>query len=98
MKAGGVLEAAQNDRRLHKADGHFYLEAETVWTNSGAFKTVWSVDSLYDFEPFEKQDYYTLIPLGSYTLVIYDGLPHYMTTMGVAKEFKYRVEWTEVWK
>lgn len=98
MKAGGVLEAAQNDHRLHKADGHFYLEAQTLLMKNGAFKTVWSVDSVYDFEPFEKQDYYTLIPLGQSKLTLYDGLSEYMTKIGVAKVFDYRAEWIEVWK
>ncbi|MBL4827436.1 MAG: hypothetical protein JKY66_06940 [Spongiibacteraceae bacterium] len=97
MKPSGVLEAAQNDHRLHKADGHFYLEARTVVNQKNEMKTVWSVDSVYDFEPFEKEDYYTEIPLGKYTLIIYDGLSEYMTKIGVAKAFNYRAEWTETW-
>lgn len=97
MKAGGVLEAAQNDQRLHKADGHFYLEATTVRAPNGGYKTVWSVDSIYDFEPFERKNYYTEIPLGSNKLIIYDGLSEYMTRIGVAKVFNYRATWTEHW-
>lgn len=97
LKAGGVLEAAQDDHRLHKADGHFYLEAYTIDHNSNSFKTTWSVTSVYDFEPFEKQDYYTEIPLGKNKLIIYDGLSEYMTKIEVAKVFTYRAEWVEKW-
>lgn len=97
MKPNGVLEAAQNDHRLHKTDGHFYLEASSVIQGQGKVQTVWSVDSLYDFEPFEKHDYYTEIPLGEHKLVIYDGLSEYMTRIGAAKAFTYRAEWREIW-
>jgi hypothetical protein len=98
MKSSGVLEAAQNDHRLQKADGHFYLEAQTVAMNNAAFKTTWSVDSVYDFEPFERHDYYTEIPLGQNRMIISDGLSEYMTRIGVANAFSYRAEWTEIWK
>lgn len=98
MKSSGVLEAAQNDHRLHKTDGHFYLEAQTVSMNNGTFKTVWSIDSIYDFEPFENKNYYTEIPLGQNRLVIYDGLSEHMTKTGAAKAFYYRAEWAEIWK
>ncbi len=98
MKSSGALEAAQNDHRLHKADGHFYLESQTVSMNNNKFKTMWSVDSIYDFEPFEKKNYYTEIPLGQSQLVIYDGLSEYMTKIGVAKVFNYRAKWLEIWQ
>jgi hypothetical protein len=65
---------------------------------NGNFKTTWSVDSVYDFEPFEKHDYYTEIPLGQNKLIIYDGLSEYMTRIGVANAFKYHAEWSEMWK
>ena len=55
------------------------------------------MDSYYDFEPFEKHDYYTHIPLGQNKLVLSDGLSEYMTKIGVAKAFWYRAEWTEQW-
>ncbi len=98
LKPSGVLEAAQNDHRLHKTDGHFFLEAYTVEFLNKGYKTIWSVDSVYDFEPFEKKNYYTEIPLGENKLIIYDGLSEYMTRIGVAKVFSYRAEWAEVWK
>ena len=97
MKKGGVLEAAQNDHRLHKADGHFYLDSTTEFKD-GTFYTKWSVRSLYDFEAYENHDYYTNIPLGKYQLKIDDGLSNYMTKIGVAKDFYYNTSWNETWK
>lgn len=97
MKASGVLEAAQDNHRLHKTDGHFFLEARSSVHAGNRIRTIWSVESIYDFEPFEKQDYYTEIPLGQNKLVIYDGLSEYMTKIGVAKVFTYKAEWEEVW-
>lgn len=97
MKSNGVLEAAQNDQRLHKADGHFYLEATSIALPNKKIKTTWSVDSVYDFEPFEKQMYYSEIPLGKFDLVLYDGLSEYMVRLGIAKVFSYRAEWSEIW-
>lgn len=98
MKSTGVLEAAQNNQRLHKTDGHFYLQALSVLLPNSDIKTTWRVDSLYDFEPFEKHDYYTHIPLGQQKLILSDGLSEYMTKIGVAKEFWYRAEWIEIWR
>ena len=97
MKSNGVLEAAQDNQRLHKTDGHFYLEALSVLLPNKKIKTTWRVDSLYDFEPFEKHDYYTHIPLGEHKLIFSDGLSEYMTRIGVAKKFWYRAEWVEMW-
>ena len=98
MKSSGVLEAAQNNQRLHKTDGHFYLKAITSETQSGDMKTIWRIDSLYDFEPFESHDYFTNIPLGPSTLRLPDGLSEHMTKIGVAKAFWYRAEWVEIWR
>jgi len=97
MKRSGVLEAAQNNQRLHKTDGHFYLQAHSVLLPNKKIKTTWRVDSLYDFEPFERKDYYTHIPLGQQKLILSDGLSEYMTRIGVAKAFWYRAEWSETW-
>jgi len=98
MKSSGVLEAAQENQRLHKTDGHFYLQALSVLLPNKQIKTTWRVDSLYDFEPFEKHDYYTHIPLGQHKLIVSDGLSEYMTKIGVAKTFWYGAEWHEIWK
>lgn len=97
MKSSGVLEAAQNNQRLHKTDGHFFLQAISRALPNKRIETIWRVESLYDFEPFEKHDYYTLIPLGSHNLKLPDGLSEYMTKIGVAKAFWYKAEWAEVW-
>jgi hypothetical protein len=82
---------------LHKADGHFYLQALSIALPNNKFKTTWRVDSLYDFEPFDSHDYYTNIPLGQQILVLPDGLSEYMTRIGVAKSFWYGAEWSETW-
>ncbi|BBA37001.1 hypothetical protein sS8_5078 [Methylocaldum marinum] len=97
MKPSGVLEAAQKNHRLHKTDGHFYLDSFNLVINGGGIKTTWSVKSIYDFEPFEKKDYYTEIPLGDFKLILPDGLSEYMTRIGVAKVFHYSAEWQETW-
>lgn len=97
MKSSGVLEAAQNNQRLHKTDGHFYLQAISQLLPNNRMQTKWQVDSLYDFESFEKHDYYTHIPLGESILILSDGLSEYMTKIGVAKSFWYRADWTDAW-
>jgi hypothetical protein len=98
MKPNGVLESPQNNHRLHKTDGHFYLDSFNVSTTNGSIKTIWSVSSIYDFESFEKKNYYTEIPLGDFKLVLPDGLSEYMTHIGVANVFTYSAEWQELWK
>lgn len=98
LKPNGVLEAAQKNHRLHKADAHFYLDSFNAAMNNGSMKTTWSIKSIYDFEPFEKRGYYTEIPLGDYKLIFPDGLSEYMTRIGVAKAFNYSAEWQEIWK
>jgi hypothetical protein len=98
MKSDGVLEAAQDDQRLHNADGHFYLQSVSALLKDGLIETIWFVESFYDFEPFESKDYYTDILLGSNVVRLPDGLSEYMTRIGVAKAFWYKAEWKEVWK
>lgn len=97
MIANGALEAAQNNQRLHKTDGHFYLQAKTTLLRRNLLRTGWQIDSLYDFESFENANYYTEIPLGGHYLIIPDGLSHYMTTLKIAKKFWYRAIWYEKW-
>ena len=98
LKSGGVLEAAQNNNRLHKTDGHFYLEARTIKLSNKKYTTTWIIESLYDFEPFSKHQYYTEIPLGKKMLIIYDGLSEYMEQLGIAKKFWYEATWVESWE
>jgi len=64
MKSSGVLEAAQDNQRLHKTDGHFYLQALSTVLPDKRIKTIWRVESLYDFEPFEKHEYIPTYRLG----------------------------------
>jgi hypothetical protein len=96
LKPGGVLEAAQSDHRLHKTDAHFYLSSVTKRAGE-RFSTQWSVRSVYDFEPYEKHDYYTLLPLGDFEVRIDDGLSHYMTVLGIANAFTHTSKWSEQW-
>jgi len=57
----------------------------------------WGVNSVYDFEPFEKNDITDLPLTREFVLKLPDGLLHYLTTIGVAKAFKYRSTWNETW-
>ena len=98
MKPNGVLESAQNNQRLHKTDGHFFLNSLNADIDDTLIKTTWSVNSTYDFEPFEKQNYYTEIPLGTFKLILPDGLSEYMTRIGSAKVFDYSAVWHESWR
>ncbi|WP_299817024.1 hypothetical protein [uncultured Roseibium sp.] len=53
----------------------------------------WSVESLYDFEPFPKS-YFTNLPISTgVTLKLPDGLSHHLTKVGVASDFYYYSEW-----
>jgi len=100
LKPNGVLEAAQGGEhlRLKKADSHFFLDSSTVRMPNGDMQTTWRVKSVYDFEPFEKHNYYSKIPLGKSELILYDGLSEYMTQIGVAKAFTHYSIWKEIWK
>ena len=67
--------------------------------------TRWRVEETWDYQSFEKTSYasgkaITDIPMGykrEHRLRLPDGLSHYMTVLGVAKEFKYWAEWSEKW-
>jgi hypothetical protein len=60
--------------------------------------TRWRVDDEYVFEPFERADFTTNIPLStSQVLKLPDGLSHYMCVLKIASEFDYWAEWTETW-
>jgi len=97
MFSTGVLIAEQSNLRLKKADHQFVLKAYSKYHNQ-SFITSWEVDSLYDFEPIEK-GYISHVPLGkNFTLKLHDGLSHYLTKIGVAKEFNYSASWHEVWR
>lgn len=83
--------------RLKNVDHRFYLVVSTAKNGNGFFSR-WKVESVYDFEPFEK-NYITNIPLAEgFVLKLPDGLSHYLTKIGVAKDFKYTSEWQETWR
>lgn len=95
----GVLLAEQNNGRLKNADNRFVLQSVSQRGSEGTNSTTWRVDSFYDFESFEsKPDYKTNIHLADKkVLVLPDGLSKYMATIGIATEFKYYAEWSEIW-
>jgi hypothetical protein len=95
---GGSLLAEQNNSRLKNADHRFYLQAHSLLFSEAKVHTRWRVDSSYDFEPFDKADYYTNIVLADgMVLRVPDGLSQYMTVLGVADAFPYWAEWNESW-
>ena len=66
--------------------------------------TTWRVDDTYDFAPLGSDDenarHISKTPMGpmrEHELYLPDGLSHYMTVLGIAKEFKYWAEWYEYW-
>ncbi|GHT96879.1 hypothetical protein AGMMS49545_23140 [Betaproteobacteria bacterium] len=93
----GALLAEQSNKRLKNADNRFFLGVSTS-KSSGGFHSIWTVESIYDFEPFSKKSYVTNIPLGSNTLTLPDGLSQYLTEIGVAMDFTYTATWREWWK
>lgn len=92
----GVLQAEQSNQRLMKSDNRFYLNVTTTKGHSH-YMSRWSVESIYDFENFQK-NYITNIPLSGKTLKLPDGLSQYLVTIGVANDFKYIATWSNLWK
>jgi hypothetical protein len=93
----GALLVEQTNQRLKNADHRFHLWVNTAISPNN-FISKWKVESTYDFEPFNK-GYVTGIPLAkNFVLKLPDGLSHYLTKIGVAKDFKYTSTWQEVWK
>jgi hypothetical protein len=98
LRPEGTLQAEQDNARLQKADNRFYLKVYSAVLRERTVVARWRVDSIYDFEPFEKADHFTRIPLAKdVALVLPDGLSQYMTNLGVAKVFDYYAEWHETW-
>jgi hypothetical protein len=96
---GGILLTEQSNGRLKNADNRFFLKSTTTSAPGGMARTVWRVDSIYDFEKFSV-GHVTHIPLGGRILKLPDGLSEYLTRphIGVAKAFDYNSTWSEVWK
>jgi hypothetical protein len=97
LKDGNLL-TEQDNARLKNANNRFILAAQSVKAGNMSVFTRWSVDDRYTFEPFERANFYTNIPLSSsHVLKLPDGLSHYMTVLGIATEFVYTADWTETW-
>lgn len=95
--SNGALLVEQSNQRLKNADHRFYLWVNTT-KNGSKFLSRWTVESIYDFEPFDK-GFITDIPLTKdFVLKLPDGLSAYLTKIGVAKDFKYTSTWQELWQ
>lgn len=95
----GILLAEQNNKRLKNADNRFALSSVSQRSGTDAITTKWRVDSLYDFESFERADHVTHVPLAANAVLkLPDGLSHYMVGQKIAKEFNYHAEWSETWQ
>lgn len=97
IKQNGTLLAEQSNFRLKNADNRFYLTVNTTKGSNNVFMSRWGVKSIYDYEPFEKNDITDLDLAKEFVLKLPDGLSHYLTTVGVAKAFKYSSSWNETW-
>lgn len=88
--------------RLQKANNRFVLQSETQLLRDGkTLSTRFFVEDDYSFEPFAKclyDGFYSDFPIPLVgTLRIPDGLSHYLTQIGLAKDFNHLSEWREVW-
>ena len=98
MLKDGALLVEQSNARLKNADHRFHLEVTSTVSSSNTFVSRWQVNSLYDFEPFDKK-FVTSIPLSkNFVLKLPDGLSHHLTKIGVAKDFEYVSRWHETWQ
>jgi hypothetical protein len=104
-ESNGLLFAEQNNERLQKSDNRFYLEGINSKMGDKKVFTRWFIENTYDFKSYgyqasEKKNYITEIKLNPpiYILKLPDGLSHYMTKLGIAKEYEYRSEWSEIWE
>jgi len=108
---GGVLLAEQGNARLKNANNRFVLRSKStpVQVAKGApdpiaITTIWRVEDSWDYNSFAQQkkegrNDVTHLPLaGGKVLKLPDGLSHYLTVEGLAKEFTHYAEWTEAWK
>jgi len=97
IRHNGALLAEQSNLGLKNTDHRFYLTVNTTKGSNNVFMSRWGVNSVYDFEPFEKNDITDLPLTREFVLKLPDGLSHYLTTIGVAKAFKYSSTWNEAW-
>ena len=94
----GVLLAEQLNSRLKNADHQFHLSVNVVGNEKTGFNLMWSVKSIYDFEPFEKNNITDLRLSEGFVLKLHDGLSQHLTTIGIAKVFTYSASWFERWE
>lgn len=92
-----LLLVEQSNISLKKTDHRFYLLVNTTKGGNNFFMSRWSINSVYDFEPFEKNHITDIDLTQEFVLKLPDGLSHYLTTIGVAKNFKYTAIWNETW-
>lgn len=97
IRANGALLVEQSNLRLKNTDHRFYLSVNTTKGSNDIFMSRWGVNSVYDFEPFEKNDITDLPLAKEFILKLPDGLSHYLTEIGIAKAFKYSASWNEAW-
>jgi hypothetical protein len=104
VDSSGLLYAEQKNERLQKSDNRFYLECINSKMGDKKVFTRWFVENTYDFKSFEYQasknkNYVTDIALKrpGFVLKLPDGLSYYMTKLGIASEFPYKSEWSEIW-
>lgn len=93
----GALLVEQSNSRLKNADHRFHLHVSTKKISSKVFMSEWSIKSVYDFEPFEKNHITDIALAEGFILELPDGLSHYLTTIGVAMDFKHSSVWNERW-
>jgi hypothetical protein len=101
----GILMAEQNNKRLKNADNRFALYSISSIQSKEPLKikTLWQINSYWDFDSFEKQakekkNLITELPLGNNSkLQIPDGLSAYLAESGLASPFDYSTEWEEEW-
>ena len=93
----GALTTEQFNLSLKNTDNRFYLQVNTTKEGSNVFMSRWSIISIYDFEPFEKNHITDIHLTKEFVLKLPDGLSRYLDEIGVAKTFKYTSTWNERW-
>ncbi|MBO5123822.1 MAG: hypothetical protein J6C11_01715 [Spirochaetaceae bacterium] len=98
VQSNGNLIVEQNNQRLKNTDHRFLLQVKILEISGNDIKLLWYVLSLWDFDPYEKADHITELPINKkkeYVLRIPDGLSQYLTKVDRAAEFHYTAEWQE---
>lgn len=96
VQSNGNLIVEQNNQRLKNTDRRFLLQVKILEISGNDIKLLWYVLSLWDFDPYEKADHITELPINKkkeYVLRIPDGLSQYLTKVDRAAEFHHTAEW-----